>query len=168
MSSSSSSSESVSSSSTSAKADTPFCQELDLVEERPGIMGYGVSSWDGKINEATDLVLRDLDYNWYRGAAEGFGVDWRTYPMDVDLLYSSQHIKRLAVYKTLELIYRFLRKDAPVDQDAFEPQMKMYTKLYNDELKIVCQYGVDYDWDSSGGISDEEEKTQGQRRLTRC
>jgi hypothetical protein len=164
----SSSSSSRSSSSASEKAAAPYCEEYDLTAERPSIMQYGVNSWDDKINAATDIVNEDLELRWYRGAAENFGVDWRQYPFDPELLFSSPRVKRLAVYKSLELIYRFLMKDSPPDQDAFEHQSKLYAKLYYDELKELGNFGVDYDWDASGGLSYDEERQPSQRRLTRC
>ena len=166
--SSSSSSSSASSSSASLKASEPYCSEADLVEERSNIMQYGVVSWDNKIDQAVQIIDEDLDLRWYRGVASDFGVDWREYPFDNDLLYSSPRIKRLAVYKTLELIYRYLMKDAPPDQDAFSHQSKTYGKLYETELKSLIESGIDYDWDASGGLTYEETKQQGQRRLTRC
>lgn len=166
--SSSSSSSSRSSSSASLKADEPFCTEEDLVAERANIMNFGVSSWDDKIVAAAAIVTRDLDLYWYRGATDNHRIDWREFPFDIDLLWSSPEVKRLAVYKSLELIYRFLRKDSPPDQDAFEPQMKLYGKLYSDELKSVCAFGLDYDWDASGAISEEERTQPTMRRLTRC
>lgn len=166
--SSSSSSSSASSSSASFKASDPYCAEQDLVDERPNILQYGVSSWDDKIDLATQMIDEDLDSRWYRGAASNFGIDWREYPFDNDLLYSSPRIKRLAVYKSLELIYRYLMKDAPPEQDAFEHQSKLYGKLYETELKTLISAGVDYDWDASGGLTSDETKQQGMRRLTRC
>lgn len=167
-SSSSSSSSSTSSSSASLKATEPYCTEQDLIDERPTIMQYGVVSWDDKINLASQTIDEDLDLRWYREAATGYGIDWREYPFDNDLLFSSSRIKRLAVYKSLELIYRYLMKDAPPEQDTFEHQSKLYGKLYETELKSLVTYGVDYDWDASGGLTYDETKQQGMRRLTRC
>jgi hypothetical protein len=130
-------------------------------------MQYGVSNWDDKIVEASDIINEDLDLRWYRGAAENHGMDWREYAFDPDLLYSSTRVRRLAVYKSLELIYRFLTKDSP-EADAFERQSKLYASLYERELKSLTTYGVDYDWDASGGITYEEKRQPTLRRLTRC
>jgi len=165
--SSSSSSSSRSSSSTSAKASVPYCDEQDLLDERPNILSYGVSNWDDKIVKATDYINEDLDLRWYREAAGDNGLDWREYPFDPELLYSSSRIERLCVSKSLELIYRFLMKDS-VEADAFERQSKFYGGLYEKEFKSLVSYGLDYDWDASGGLDYTEVKQPGMRRLTRC
>jgi hypothetical protein len=165
---SSSSSSSRSSSSASTQVSAPYCTEQDLLEERPQIMNYGVATWDDKIVRACEILDRDLDVNWYRGAAENLGVDWRQYPFDPTLLFNSSTVQQLAVFKTLELCYRHLAKDAPPDQDAFTPQSRNYRKLYSEELKDACAAGLDYDWDGSGGLTYEETGHVAQRRLTRC
>jgi len=145
-----------------------YCEEYDLLAERPNILGYGVNSWDDKILEASEFVTEDLELNWYRGAAENHNIDWQEYPFDPEYLYSSSRVKRLAVYKTLELAYRYLMKDAPADQDAFEHQSKLYAELYSKHLKSLCAHGVDYDWDASGGLDYSEQRQPTMRRLTRC
>lgn len=145
-----------------------FHSEDDLVEVRPDILSYGVSDFEPQMEESEAIINRTLDSRWYRTVANEHGLVFRETPFDPTLLLNADtQIKRLACYKSLQLCYLHLMKEAP-EPDAFERQMNTFKKLYADELVEVLAAGLDYDWDSSGAIDSGERAEPVIRRLQRC
>lgn len=143
-----------------------YANDQDLLKIRPNILGYGETDWEDMHVEAKSLVDRDIEVRWYREqVVEQTGTTIRTTPFDADRLDASQ-LKRLACFKALELIYRFLMQDSP-DMDAFEKQMGIFQKLYDSELQSVLAMGVNYDWDLSGKIESTERMLPRIRRQQR-
>jgi len=144
-----------------------YCDDSDLVDKRPKILTYGVSTFEDQITEATSIINRIIEARWYREAAGNFGYDYRETQFDPDnLLDSETQLKRLAVFKSLELAYELLMKDAP-DQDGFERQMNNFAKKYKEELAIVLDVGLNYDWDAGGAITSDERYQKSARTLER-
>lgn len=153
---------------TTASAADGFCDNSDLDKVRPDILLQGVTDWADQIAEATSIINRALEARWYRQAAKNAGLDPREYPYDQNLLLNSEtQLTRLAVYKTLELGYLYLMKDAP-DPDAFERETKVFKTMYANELAEVLGAGLDYDWDETGDIAYTEKNIPVMRRLKRC
>ncbi len=138
----------------------------DLEDIRPDIHNYGVSDFTERMEEAEEIINRTLDSRWYRNVALDAGLDWRETPFNSALVLNTSQLTRLACYKSLELIYLFLMKEA-VEPDAFERQMKLFQSLYKQELSEVLQAGIDYDFDESGDISSDEKSQPSVRRLIR-
>ncbi len=129
-----------------------FHNDESLIKVRPDILNYGVTDFDEQMNESEDIILRTIESRWYRNVATSNGVDWRSTPFDATLmLNASNQLVRAGVYKSLELIYLFLMKEA-VEPDAFERQVKLFAGRYKDEIGDVLTAGIDYDWDDSGAI----------------
>lgn len=144
-----------------------FHGDDDLTEVRPDIFSYGVTDFESQMTEAEAIIIRVLDARWYREQANDRGIDWRSTPFDETLLLNvDTHLRRLAVYKSLELIYIYLMKESP-EPDAFERQSNTFKKLYRDELNEVLTAGIDYDWDDSGDVGAGEIKQPSIRRLYR-
>ena len=101
-------------------------------------------------------------------AASNAGLDHRETPFNADLLLNADvQLTRLGCYKTLELAFLYLMKDAP-DPDAFEREHKTFGTLYKTELAEVLGAGLDYDWDETGDIAYTEKAIPVMRRLKRC
>ena len=144
-----------------------YHSEDDLVEVRPDILSYGVSDFDAQMEESETIINRAIDAKWYRAIAADNGIDYQETPFDGTLLLNGDtQLKRLAVYKSLQLCYMYLMKESP-EPDAFERQMETFKKLYADELSEVLASGLDYDWDESGVIAAGENYQQVIRRLQR-
>lgn len=144
-----------------------YCTDDDLAAVRPKILDLGVSGWEEQIAEATAIINRVLEVRWYRQACREYGLDYREYAFNPDLLLSADtQLTRLGVYKSLQLAYLYLAKDAP-DADAFERHAKNFEKLYGTELADVLASGLDYDWDESGGLYYTEKLMPSMRRLKR-
>ena len=145
-----------------------YCTEEDMEKIRPNIMELGVDGWDDQIAEANAIIDRVLETRWYRTAADANGVDFRATEFSRSkLLGIAAQCTRLGCYKSLQLSYLHLMKDAP-ESDAFERQAKTFAKLYGEELSEVLATGLSYDWDNSGTLADSEKYQPVARRLVRC
>lgn len=138
----------------------------DLTDVRPNIFDYGVTDFEAQMLEAERVINRTLDARWYRNVALNSGLDWRATPFDPTLLLNVEQVKKLAVYKSLQLIYIHLMKETR-DPDVFERQAETFYKMYKDELQEVLNAGIDYDWDESGEVEAEESLKPRVRRLYR-
>jgi len=144
-----------------------YCDDDDLVAQRPKILSLGVATWATQIAEATTIINRALETRWYRQACREYELDYRAYAFDPDLLLNAaDQLTRLGTFKSLELAYMVLQKDSP-EADAFERHAGSYRKLYGTELAEVLAQGLDYDWDDSGAIGDTEKRMPSMRRLKR-
>lgn len=144
-----------------------YCTEDDLQKIRPNIMSLGVDDWSDQIEEAGFIVDRAIDTYWYRRVAEENDIDWRETPFDRELcLNASTELKRLACYKTLEICFLYLMKHMR-EADAFEREREIFKKMYNEELLVVLDTGVGYDWDEDDEIASGESLIPSVRRLTR-
>lgn len=144
-----------------------YSNDSDLIEIRSNILDYGIADWSSKHDDAKRKIDRILASSWYKSIASDNNVDYIDNPFDsTKLLNSGTQLKELACYKTLELIYLELTKDTS-EEDGFERQRKIFKALFNEELNLVLNSGLDYDWDSSGVVSLEEKLQPVKRRLHR-
>jgi len=127
----------------------------DLFEVRPQLEAQNVSFTD-QHDESTRVINRTLESKWYFGDAKDRGIDPRNVRFDPDLMLNSAiQIKKLATFLALKLIYeRFI---TGFDDEVNQMLMQMYEKRYKDELELVLDLGIDYDWDDSGTIDDGED-----------
>lgn len=139
----------------------------DLIEVRPNVFGYGVTDFENQMEESESIINRVLDAKWYRLNAKNAGVDPQADPFDSSKVLTTTQIRRLAVYKSLQLIYLYLMKESR-DPDVFERQSNTFKKMYTDELAEVLTAGIDYDWDESGQIDESERSVPRVRRLLKA
>lgn len=144
---------------------TVYSNDEDLQRIRPNILQFGVADWTDQHEEAFRQINRALISRWYRQAVADRNIDYRETEFDPDNVDISQ-VLRLSCYKTLELAYLYLMKDAP-DPDAFERQMKLFQKLYFNELDEVLAIGINYDWDEDNSIASDEKYDVPNRTLLR-
>ena len=117
------------------------------------------------MEEAEDIINRTIDSQWYRNNALNYSVDWRSTPFDSTLLLNADtQLRRLATYKSLQLIYLYLMKESK-DPDPFERQKDTFKRLYQDELNDVLKAGLDYDWNETGSLDSSERFLPSIRRL---
>ena len=158
---------------TTSTTQPPYSKDKDLLEIRSNIINLGIAEWQLSHYKSRDVINRDLESGWYRQACEAteqnnynvplIHIDYRTSPfVPARMLNWSVQLKDLSVFKTLELVYEYLSKDA--EEDVFMKLSDRYKKKYDDELKRVIKAGIDYDWDADSVIDTEEVSYQ---RLTR-
>ena len=143
-----------------------YSDDDDLIKIRPNILELGVSDWEEQSIEAFSMINRILIAKWYKSVAAEHDVEWRETEFDPELVDETQLV-RLSCYKTLELAYLYLMKDAP-EPDGFERQMKIFKDRFNSELNDLMALGLNYDWDESDSIEYDEKYYPRQRRLTRA
>lgn len=137
----------------------------DLVSVRPNIFNFGKEDFTEQMEESESIINRVLEARWYRNVATNYSVDWRSTPFDSTLLLNADtQLRRLATYKSLELIYLYLMKESR-EPDAFERQSGTFKKLYQNELNEVLLSGLDYDWDETGSLAADETYLPRVRRL---
>lgn len=142
-----------------------YCTDEDLVSYRPNILNLGVANWNSQRTVAYEIINRVLEARWYRAAAEEQSVDWRTTLFDPTLVETNL-LKRLEVFKALELAYMYLKKDSQ-DADGFARLENDFRARYNEELDSILSIGISYDWDKSGTITDTEKYIVSSRRQHR-
>lgn len=132
-----------------------YATDTDLLVFRPNVLDYGVADWTAQHAEAKRRIDRLLDVRWYRPQAAERGLDWRATPFDSDrLLQAANQLKTLAVYAAFSLVYGYLTRDG--EADVFERLRGVYEALFERELEAVLAEGLDYDWDDSAAIDDDE------------
>lgn len=143
-----------------------YCIDLDLLTYRPNILSLGVADWQTQRENAYSIINRTLESKWYRQAAVEIGVDYLEVAFDPTLIESGT-LTRLECFKTLELIYMYLKKDSQ-QSDGFERLEEQFRKRYNEELDLILSIGITYDWDKSGSITSDEKYISSPRRLHRA
>jgi len=142
-----------------------YSDDTELIKIRPEILSYEITDWEDMHVEAKRIIDREIEALWYREQATEHGISWESVGFD-DTLVDTAALKRLACYKTLELIYLYLMKDS-AEPDAFERQMHLFHDLYVEEFQKILSLGLGYDWDSSGAIDSDEKLAPQMRRLHR-
>lgn len=143
-----------------------YCADADMAAIRPDILSLGVSDWDAEREEAYAQINRIITLRWYREAAKTMGYDPNVTAFNPEQIANSC-LKRLETYKALELAYLKLMKGGP-EEDGFERQMEIFRKRYNDELKLLFDLGIDYDWSGNDIVDDDEKYIRAPRRLKRA
>lgn len=146
---------------------TVYSVDANIVAIRPNILLLGTTDWTFKHEAAFGMINRDIVGKWYKDVAPNQSIaDWRTTAFDPDYIDADQ-VNLLSCYKTLEIIYLYLMKDAP-EEDAFEREMKLFRKMYNDEFAQLLEIGFNYDWDKDDTIEAVETYQSTPRTLSRC
>lgn len=156
-------------------ADT-YCTYDDLLDKRPALKNHGGAPFRDQLEEAKILVDEDIELYWYRPAAEKRGIDWSNSDnaFDPESLISqagstsdsTKRLKRIAILKSLQLVYEYLSKDSK--EDNYLVISDRYANQYREELDRIVSAGLDYDWDDDDTLEDTEKalKPRG-RRLVR-
>ncbi len=143
-----------------------YCEDTDLLVYRNDILTLGVSSWETQRLEAFAIINRVIIVRWYNKAAQSMGAD-PTFTLFDPTKVMNDDLKRLEIFKTLELAFVQLAKATP-DPDGFERFRKMFKTMYGEELDSVLGMGLTYDWSGDGEVDQDEYMIQAPRRLSRC
>lgn len=143
-----------------------YCTDADLLVYRSDILDMGVASWQDQRELAYAAINRLLIARWYNRNANDQGVDPYQTPFDPTLVKENE-LKQLECFKTLELAYMILMKNDP-EPDGFERNMNLFARQFGNEFDTLMNSGIDYDWDESGTIDDDEKQIRSPRRLYRA
>lgn len=142
-----------------------YCTDKDLVKYRPNILDLGVESWATQREEAHSIINRLVNKRWYMTAAPIMGYDPTLHVFNPEQVEEGA-LTRLEAFKTLELAYMYLKKDAS-EEDAFERLEKSFRMRFNEELEMILAIGINYDFADDDTIDDDEMYIRAPRRLMR-
>lgn len=145
-----------------------YSTDNDLLEYEPEILTYGIQSFSDLHTKTTQDIQRHLRIHWWpRSTSNRYDISAGVYSeMDHNLLTESQ-FKRAAVFHVLGYyIYPRLSTFSP-DGDVFREKMNYYREEFNTEISSVMKDGVEYDFDSSGTVTDGEKQPTHFNRLVR-
>lgn len=142
----------------------------DIQEYEPDILDFGIPDFATEISKAQADVFRDLRIKWWPSQTYG-QYDIRilgggALEPDEDM-YNAAQLTRATVYMALG--YHIYPKLSTFTEevDIFERKMQFYRDEYARELDLVLRDGVEYDFDSSGTITEVERETTHYLRLKR-
>jgi len=145
-----------------------FATDSDILEYEPQIHDYGIQDFSDLHAKSTADIERDLRITWWPKSTYGrYDITIGTHTeMNADLLTHSQ-FTRAAVFHVLAYwIYPRLSTFSP-EGDIFREKISYYSERYREEFDKILRDGVEYDFDSSGTISDSEKQPTHFGRLVR-
>lgn len=141
----------------------PYSKDADLVKVQKDILSLSENgAWLDQHKEAEVLINRDLKASWFNAAAN---VQNSSADFDPDLIEPVEQLKRLSVFKTLELAYLLILQDA--EEDPFRKKMELFANKYKEELNFLITEGITYDWDDDGTGDTTESNYLNARLLVR-
>ena len=147
-----------------------FATDTDLSEYEPDIFKYGILEFDELHEKTYDDIIRLLNIRWWPKADYG--------RLDISIIGTSNEklspsrltpsqFTRAAVYHVLyQYIYPRLSTFDP-EGDVFQNKMQYYKNKFEEEFDLLLRYGIEYDIDSSGTISESERQPFHFNRLVR-
>lgn len=143
-----------------------YATDSDVAKVNGDVFTAGAEDLSAIHTEATRVIDRLLDTGWYRTEAYERGVDWRETPFDADLmLNASTQLKQAAVFKFIALAAE--RFDNYQEGSKWALMREHFEERFADEMASVLAGGIDYDWDSSGTVDDDEKFFPTKTRLVR-
>lgn len=144
-----------------------YTDNTDLITKRANILSFGIIDFDAQHAEASRIIDRDMRI-WYETEAGNYGIDPAGVSFDQTLLLLCDlEVKPAAILLALSLIYDYLAKDVPKEQDGFAAQAIYYREQFESEWIAAKVAGFSYDWDKSASISDSEKPKTKYRTLVR-
>jgi hypothetical protein len=143
-----------------------YSDDQDLIAVQQDIMSYGRDSWYELHTEAKDIIDRTVESLWYKKAAADEGKDWTETQFDADQL-SAPQLKRVSVYKTLELAFLWLSNPRNPETDGYMQRSEHFGHRYEAEIRDLFALGISYDWDADDSVEVDERLRPQFRRLKR-
>lgn len=131
-------------------------EDLKKIRRSIELLGTDIEEF---IPQAILKTTNDLDNMWYRSAANQRGVDTGAYPFDSNLILPAEQVTNLLCYHVLFLFYRAIVPDIDNQENPYVEQRDYFDRVYREEMSNIIKYGLTYDWDSSGIITSDEDKT---------
>ena len=147
-----------------------YSTDTDVLEYEPQIKEFGIIDFSSYHAKTTADIQRLLRIEWWprvsRNYSAGKYFNSTDLEMDVTKLDSAQ-LKRAAVYHCLSFyILPKLTRHEP-EGDRFRMMIDFYKARFRDELDMVLQDGVKYDFDGDGTVEDHEQQPAHFNRLVR-
>lgn len=139
-----------------------FSTDSDLEIRRAGILQLLPNGASAQRRLAEEELVADIERLWRRPACAARGIDWRSQPFD-PARADPRELKRLSVLKTLVYAHEHLMKYGG-EADGFERMREVYEREYQNELRVLLDAGLNYDWPND----DADRPTPASRLLERA
>lgn len=115
-------------------------------------------------DEAKDDIDKIIEVKWFRPRVrERFGKDIELLTGNLDfnaalMLNASIQLKKASVYRVMGHYVCPKLSKSTRNADSWERRAEEFTKKFDEEIERALSVGIDYDWDSSGQVDDDENK----------
>ena len=115
-------------------------------------------------DEAKDDIDKIIEVKWFkRRVRERFGKDIELLTGNLDfnpalMLNSGTQLKKASVYRVLGNYVCPKLSKSTRNADSWERRAEEFSKRFDEEIERALSVGIDYDWDSSGQVDDDENK----------
>ena len=122
-------------------------------------LGFGADH-----DEAKDDIDKIIEIKWFRPRVrERFGknIELLTGNLDFDpalMLNASTQLKKASVFRVMGHYICPKLSKATRNADAWEKRAGEFGRKFDEEIERALSVGIDYDWDSSGQVDDDENK----------
>ncbi|GJM14946.1 MAG: hypothetical protein DHS20C13_02730 [Thermodesulfobacteriota bacterium] len=114
--------------------------------------------------EAKDDIDRIIEVKWFKPRVrERFGKDIELLDGNLDfdtslMLNAGTQLKKASAYRVLGHYVCPKLSKATRNADAWEKRAEEFGKKFDEEIERVLSVGIDYDWDRSGQVDDDENR----------
>ena len=147
-----------------------YSTDADILEYEPNIKEYGIIDFSSFHSKTTADIQRHLRIEWWpRVRRDRVGANYfntTDLEMDNSKLTASQ-LKVAAVYHCLAFYILPQLTQHTAEPDRFRMMIDFYKGRFRDELDMVLQDGVKYDFDGDGTVENHEQQPQHFNRLVR-
>ena len=115
-------------------------------------------------DEAKDDIAKIIEVKWFKPRVrERFGKDIELLDGNLDfdpalMLNSSTQLRKASAYRVLGHYVCPKLSKATRNGDAWERRAEEFNKKFDEEIERVLSVGIDYDWDRSGQVDDDENR----------
>ena len=145
-----------------------YSTDADLLEYEPQIKEYGVIDFTDYHAKTTADVQRYLRIHWWPRVSRNYTTSsLRTHlEMDATKLQAAQ-LKRSAVFHVLAYYILPQLTQHGAEPDRFRMMIDFYKAKWQEEIDLVLQDGVEYDFNADSTIGTTEKQTVHYNRLVR-
>ena len=149
-----------------------YTTDADILEWEPSIKEYGIIDFSTYHAKTKDDVNRWLRIHWWpkvRRASMNRNASYfnsAEAEMDETKLTASQ-LKTASVFHILAYYILPQLTQHGAEPDRFRMMIDFYKNKWLEEIQLVLQDGVEYDWDDSGTVENTEKQPEHFNRLVR-
>ena len=149
-----------------------FATDANILEYEPDIKTYGIQEFTDLHEKTYNDIIRLLNIRWFPKANYGvddittIGINGTNTKLDADKLTSSQFTRAAVFHVLYQYIYPRLSTFDP-DGDIFREKMAYYKQKFEEEFDLLLRYGIEYDVNEDGTVTESEKQPFHFNRLVR-
>jgi len=147
-----------------------YSTDADVLEYEPQIKEYGIIDFSSYHAKTTADIQRLLRIEWWPRVSRTQTASqyFRTTDLEMDnTKLQAAQFTRVAVFHVLAYYILPQLTQHGVERDRFREMIDFYKARFREELDLVLQDGVEYDFDSSGTVENTEKQPEHFNRLVR-